>query len=116
MKPFDLEKALAGAKVITRDGREVTQLTKFDVCSHYPLTGIISKQRETFKLNGQYGDYKDSNFDLFMATEKRYIWVNVYYQESGSLFALSYQSQAEAMQNAKNSANYIKTIEITNEK
>ena len=31
MKPFDLEKALNGAPVITRDGREVTQLHLFDV-------------------------------------------------------------------------------------
>ena len=30
MKPFNLEAALRGEKVVTRDGREVTQLMKFD--------------------------------------------------------------------------------------
>ena len=114
MKPFDLEKALAGAKVVTRDGREVTQLTKFDVRGDFPLTGIIQNQRESFKLNGKYSDHIESHYDLFMAPQKQSIWVNVYSSEKGKLFCLTYYSKQEANK-SQSSANFIKTIEITNE-
>ena len=30
MKPFNLSEALSGAPVVTRDGREVTQLVRFE--------------------------------------------------------------------------------------
>lgn len=37
LKPFDLEKALAGEPVVTRQGEEVTQLTLFKTSSIYTL-------------------------------------------------------------------------------
>jgi hypothetical protein len=36
LEKFDLEKAINGAKVVTRDGREVTQLTKFESVKRLP--------------------------------------------------------------------------------
>lgn len=44
MKPFDLEKALAGERVVTRDGDEVTQITKFDLIrSEYFIRGVVER-------------------------------------------------------------------------
>lgn len=53
MKPFNLERALAGDAVITRDGREVTQLVKFDVESKYKLFGVVSKKHVHGFLKGK---------------------------------------------------------------
>ena len=102
MKPFDLEKALAGAPVVTRDGREVTQLHLFDLKEHgYPLHGVINGKEggqsvECFIENGKWRRSGESEFDLFMKTEKKvgYVlpdnisdtcvsdkWVRVEYEE-----------------------------------
>jgi hypothetical protein len=54
-KPFNLEKALNGAKVVTRDGREVTQLTCFDTSDNYEysLYGVIGKDICCWARTGQ---------------------------------------------------------------
>lgn len=44
-KPFDLQAALNGAEVVTRDGRMVTQLTLFDVSDdENPLRGLVHEK------------------------------------------------------------------------
>jgi hypothetical protein len=77
MKPFDLEKALKGAPVITRDGREVTQLCLFDVGDDkYPVYGVIRDKKagdyiSCFTKQGkQYAD-RESTADLSMKTVKK---------------------------------------------
>ena len=102
MKPFDLEKALKGAPVVTRDGREATQLFLFAVGDDkYPVYGVIHDKRSGdyisyFTTQGkQYAD-RESNSDLFMKTVKKigYIhpgtiantplgdsWIKVEYEE-----------------------------------
>jgi hypothetical protein len=37
MKPFDLEKALAGQPVVTRDGRKVLELHLYKNVTEFPL-------------------------------------------------------------------------------
>lgn len=76
MKPFNLEKALAGAPVVTRDGKEVTQLHWFELGAHaYPLFGVIhyeSKQIvKSFTKDGEEYTNMDSVNDLFMKTTKK---------------------------------------------
>lgn len=79
MKPFDLEKALKGAPVVTRDGREVTQLFLFAVGDDkYPVYGVIHDKKagdyiSCFTKQGkQYAD-RESTADLSMKTEKKII-------------------------------------------
>ncbi len=81
MIKFDLEKALAGDKVVTRDGREVTQLHYFkgvDVgreCIYGFLDGDV---REYFD-GGVYNVESNENAnDLFMAPKQLSGFVNVY--------------------------------------
>ena len=102
MKPFDLEKALNGAPVITRDGREVTQLHLFDVAEKdFPLYGVIHDKVdgdyvECFTKRGLEFVGRETSTDLFMKTEKKigYIhpgtiantplgdsWIKVEYEE-----------------------------------
>lgn len=48
MKPFDLQKALAGAPVVTRDGNKVLQLHRFtDVTGPYQMLGEFSNLSTT---------------------------------------------------------------------
>lgn len=74
MKPFNLEAALRGEKVVTRDGREVTQLVKFDGEYDHPLAAMVEGSIESYTLGGKYfSDGGEANFDLFMYEEPA-IW------------------------------------------
>lgn len=77
MKPFDLEKALAGEAVITRDGREATQITKFNVDRRLCICAVISGRIHSFATDGSCMDY-ETDRDLFMAPKKHVYWVNMY--------------------------------------
>ena len=72
MIKFDLERALAGEKVITRDGQEVTQLVKFDVEDDcYQVYGVLCGGLHRWLCTGGYEEYTDKHAsDLFMAPKK----------------------------------------------
>ena len=72
MRPFNLEAALAGAPVVTRDGREVTQLVMFDCHDNLPVAGVLDGIIHLWSVEGKSGPYK---FDLFMAPTKKTGWV-----------------------------------------
>lgn len=81
-KPFDLKEALAGAKVVTRAGREVTQLVLFhDVETVYPLKGV--SEGMLFNWDGDGNFYKTTPghyMDLFLGVEPvtKEGWINLY--------------------------------------
>jgi hypothetical protein len=88
MKPFDLQKALAGEPVVTRDGREVTQLTKFDAPNClFPIAAVVAGELETFSIGGKFRIGGETKHDLFMATKtvKKEGWVNVYKNQSNDI-------------------------------
>jgi hypothetical protein len=72
LEPFDLETALAHPeRVVTRDGRKVEQLTKFDV-KQYALCGIVKDDQDitTWTLSGKFIDGSDEKSkDLFLLPE-----------------------------------------------
>lgn len=90
MKPFDLEKAKAGAKVVTRDGTRA-RMVCFDLKGRQPI-GVAVEHRnedgtviEVLRSCGKDGRYytgtaqdEDTRLDLFMAPEKRYgaMWIS----------------------------------------
>jgi hypothetical protein len=119
LEKFDLEKALNGAKVVTRDGREVKELTKFEGFKDYPLVGIVDSQLHTWTTQGLISLHLgECGADLFLAVEPKRIWVNVY-NRNGKLWlgGCQYDSLTEAKLHAVDTPNmqYIKTIEITDE-
>jgi len=75
MKPFDLSAALAGAPVCTRDGREVTQLVKFDCEYEYCVFGIVEGGPISWLESGRHLESMESDDDLFMAPTKKTGWV-----------------------------------------
>ena len=81
MIKFDLEKALAGEKVVTRDGREVTQLHVFNCGDdvEYNVYGVVGCGVEDFSVKGKWA-HGENELDLFMAPKKLSGFVNVYKQ------------------------------------
>ncbi len=119
MKPFDLEKALAGEPVVTRDGRPVTQLIKFEaiVEDGYVIYGVVNNKIFNFLDSGKYDKTFESHcFDLFMAEPER--WVNVYYDERINKFWKSafYNNEKFAKEVANGNAYYQATIQIKDSK
>jgi hypothetical protein len=82
MKPFNLEEALAGKPVVTRDGRKVTAIYHFtESKSNFSVIAHIEKSYgvDTFTVNGKWEDGIGLNErDLFMDTTYKYF--NVYYK------------------------------------
>jgi hypothetical protein len=76
MREFNIEEALAGHPVQTRDGRPVTQLTNFSVTSDYSLVGVIEGEfYKWMRDGGHLSSYVESERDLFMAPIIRTGWV-----------------------------------------
>jgi hypothetical protein len=91
MKPFNLERALAGEPVITRNGKKVTELYLFKNAKIIqPLYGTIEDDEDVFSwtTNGIYNPTKNTSFDLFMAPESKFLWINLWQQlhENGNYY------------------------------
>lgn len=76
MKPFNLQAALAGAPVQTRDGRPVTQLHLFEADTPYPLYGVVGASLlQAWGKSGRWCRADTSFSDLFMAPRTMQQWV-----------------------------------------
>jgi hypothetical protein len=114
MKPFDLQKALAGEQVITRGGKKVTQLTIFDVNNSFLLAGVIDGQLFKFLENGKiYNSKIESPNDLFMAENGS--WINLFYNKTENLVWLGvnrYKTEEEAQENLTDHKWYQTSIKL----
>jgi len=78
-KPFNLEAALNGAKLVTRDGREVKQFTFFECQDEYPCVAVINDTKNGFTKDGRWLDNRSNSvYDLFLAPQTREGWINIY--------------------------------------
>ena len=114
MEKFNLERALAGEPVITRDGREVTRLTHFkEARGQYNLAGLIDGVIWGWHENGISMVEFETNNDLFMKPKENAVWVNIYKRSDGGLIVgYYYDSEAKAKEESL-ANNYIKTVKIT---
>jgi hypothetical protein len=80
MKPFNLEKFLAGEPAITRDGRKVTDFHYFkERVVEYKLVCLLSSYLFKFyRSDGKTSESSQSEYDLFMEEKEVDLWVNVY--------------------------------------
>lgn len=78
MKPFDLEKALSGEKVVTRSGLEITNIAWFESYrqpNQKHLLVVVEGDILFYKKDGiHHGNHA---FDLFMAPKTETFWVGV---------------------------------------
>jgi hypothetical protein len=103
LEKFDLEKALNGAKVVTRDGHEVTQLTKFEsVNDDYPVIGVLDNNLQAWTTQGKFNtNHGESDADLFLAVEPQRVWVNVFTTITEKFMGLGGNFFREANKNLK---------------
>lgn len=105
MKPFDLEKALAGEPVITRDGKKATEVVFLKTADDlYVVIAVVDGKVLSYTKDGKYWASKsaDQN-DLFMAPKKVKGWMNVYTTIRDSAVASSsavYKTRKDADVNA----------------
>ena len=115
MKPFNLEEALAGKPVITRNGVKVEELVFFN---YKELSEPILVKLEfrkvvlNFYRNGSYLEDGIHENDLFMAEPER--WVNIYYSKAQDDVLASdfYESEEEAKKCIVSTSTYQTTIKI----
>lgn len=116
--PFDWEEYNSNRdkyKVVTRDGDEVTQLTKFEEVSSYSsLIGVKNKLLYSWYDKGQFASGGESNFDLQLQYEEEIVesWVNLYKADNGNLYTSNTYTSKNYAENSRNPGNYIKTINL----
>lgn len=104
MKPFDLEKAKAGAPVCTREGFKA-RIICFDASNkRFPLVALIkdfNNSDEYPVLYTKEGNFYDSGTnnpkDLFMEGIKKEGWINLYKAMTESCIGCVYSTKEEAM-------------------
>jgi hypothetical protein len=78
-KPFDLEAALKGEPVATRDGRRVVEIKRFETVNR--IHGVLDGRVIGWDLNGSLLSSGETKADLFMVTPEpkmREVWLNIY--------------------------------------
>jgi hypothetical protein len=82
MKPFNLERALAGDAVVTQSGKPVPQICHLTAATQNsrPVVFVMDGEVYQCRLDGRYFTRDDEKcvLDLFMAAVRREGWVNVY--------------------------------------
>lgn len=125
MKPFNIEKAKAGAEVCTRDGRKarVICFDKVNPSGDYARFSIIALVMEfdgceaiyTYDQTGTYNCSRhESVDDLMLAGERHDGWVNVYRTKRGGIIFSEVYEEKEIALAAKRltSGAYADTIKI----
>lgn len=98
-KPFNLQEALAGKPVVTRDGRKVLSIAQLPTLTttRYTLFAHIDGDDygKGFTADGLYIAGVTSSDDLFMAPNT--LWLNLYRAEGALAFSgWPYKTEGEA--------------------
>ena len=123
MKPFNLERALAGDKVITLGGEKIIAIYHLKEMAKDNVLAIINDDllRLYYPHGNYYEDFTLSHHDLFMADPEPKVttyWANVYlchFSHEYKCFG-AYVSEDEAklpINKASFSLIYLKTISVT---
>ena len=121
MRPFNLDEAKAGKPVCTRDGRDV-RIICFDMRTPiYPIVALIDDKEfynteiiSIYTKSGTDAIKGGSSNDLFMKTEKKEGWVNVYEEPKHGSFVGSsiFETEESAKLAATNIDKYKTTTKI----
>lgn len=122
MKKFDLDAALKGAPVITKNGLPARVICT-DAKGKYPLVALILEDNlevpVKYALDGKRHIENKGNYDLFMVTVKKKGYINIWEHENGKKWAEGiFSTRDEAEKNKEITAIYnaqkvyISTIDI----
>lgn len=103
MKPFDLEKAKAGAPLRTREGFRA-RIVCFDADNdRFPIVALLKSDNgkeypASFTKEGRFSDGEvDSSEDLLMVGEKKEGWINIYEAFKERCIGAVHNSKEDAM-------------------
>jgi hypothetical protein len=119
LKPFDLEKAKQGAKVVTRDGRPVRIICWDRKGKHYPIVALVEEANveeeviETYTLDGVCVIEQMHDLDLFMTPTVVERWVNLHRGFGGLYNYRFYESEQGAFKHKDDYGDYVATAKIT---
>lgn len=120
MKPFDLEKAKAGAPLRTREGFRA-RIVCFDADNdRFPIVALLKSDNgkeypASFTKEGRFSDGEvDSSKDLCMVGEKKEGWINIYESLKERCIGAVYNSKEAAMRMKINEKDitYITTVRV----
>lgn len=119
MKQFDLEKAIAGEPVVTRNGSPVRILCTDRVGDQYPIVALIRDDNYdtivSYTKEGFIHLDKEAANDLFMAPKKKDGWINICITEDGyaDMYDTTiYVSKEKALQNRDTTEEYVCTTKV----
>lgn len=80
MKPFNLEAAKAGALLVTREGESVKFIAHVPEANEGERVIVFSEAKaiRVYHESGNYYRNGTDGYDLFMAPQKKTVWVNIY--------------------------------------
>jgi len=115
MKKFNLKEALEGAPVVTRRGVEVTQLHLFEIDHLYPLFAVVEGETIQYTIKGEFRQFHESGWDLFMAEVEKAQWVNVWETKNGYILTTNHNREDQADLEIENELvhKHLKKIRIT---
>jgi hypothetical protein len=100
MKPFDLERAKAGDPIVTRDGRKAKFIAHIpEADKQQRIIVLVGKDVYGVRESGKFKVFESDNVDLFMASKKRTVWVNLYpdhWHASSDHWHASFDTEEEA--------------------
>lgn len=120
MKPFDLEKAKAGAPLRTREGFRA-RIVCFDADNdRFPIVALLKSDNgkeypASFTKEGRFSDGEvDSSNDLLMEGIKKEGWINIYESLKERYIGAVYNSKEAAMRMKFNEKGitYITTVRV----
>lgn len=116
LKPFNLDAALQGAEVVTREGQKVTEIVWLKTLSYpHNLFAVIDGHLHAFNKQGRsYADIDHDN-DLFMKPQQVTKWVNIYCSSGGfrtGIYTFDSEEQAKKSIDEFNSEYYC-TVPMT---
>ena len=76
LKPFNLERALAGDPVVTKSGRQVEQITLFNASGHC-IAGVVDGFLHKWQNDGKFIIDMQHQYDLFMAPIEKTGWMMI---------------------------------------
>ena len=115
LKPFDLTAALAGAPVVTRDGRKVLQIAHFPMAAKLFAIVVVVEDNDfptTLDANGKYMHDLDREVDLFMAPVKRTVWVTMYRHDCREIYSGVVGNTKEETMRFSSAKNHIGTYPL----
>lgn len=100
LKPFDLEAALRGEPVVTRDGRQAKVAgVNHDAKTLYKIVGWLDGIIVGWCIDGKNLPYGEDPRDLFMATKtvKKEGWVVLWKTDIGKVYVTGVYTKSELL-------------------